>query len=85
MAAYVSMRGLSRTPVITCVANDYLTLPDGSRHYKADCPAGVMLAAGQSLAWHSSNFWQGNTNRDDENGLPPSRSGLGGGWQDGFA
>ena len=60
---------------------DYLTLPDGSPHSGADCPAGAALAAGQRLAWHSDESFQG----DNGNGLPQSRSGAGGGWQVCFA
>eukprot|EP01050_Picozoa_sp_SAG11_P011425 SAG11_NODE_1209_length_5520_cov_6.530529_5_plen_260_part_00 len=58
---------------------DYLTLPDGSQHSGADCPAGAMLAAGQRLAWHSDNAYQGQN--------PATRSvyGLAGGWQVCFA
>eukprot|EP01051_Picozoa_sp_SAG22_P007249 SAG22_NODE_503_length_9694_cov_13.573736_5_plen_1203_part_00 len=63
--------------------DDLLTLPDGSRHHGADCPAGAVLAAGQSLAWHSSTRWQGNNPQG--NGLPQSHDGLGGGWQVCFA
>ena len=60
---------------------DSLTLPDGSRHFGADCPAGAALAAGQRLAWHSDHYNQGN----NRNGLPFSHDGAGGGWQVCFA
>ena len=56
---------------------DSLTLPDGSMHHSADCPAGTVLAAGQTLAWHSNTLAQGNGG----DGLPFSRDGAGGGWQ----
>ena len=62
-------------------SRDYLTLPDGSRHSGADCPAGAALAAGQRLAWHSDGENQGY----DGNGLPYSDYGAGGGWQVCFA
>eukprot|EP01051_Picozoa_sp_SAG22_P012904 SAG22_NODE_1388_length_4521_cov_13.635233_3_plen_706_part_00 len=75
---------------------DYLALPDGSLHYPARtdgsrhgytvggavCPAGAVLAAGQSLAWHSDHNGQGDRGG---NGLPYSTTGLGGGWQICFA
>ena len=60
---------------------DFLTLPDGSRHSGADCPAGAALAAGQRLAWHSDDRNQGYSG----NGLPYSDHGAGGGWQVCFA
>ena len=62
---------------------DYLTLPDGSRHTHADCPAGAALAAGQRLAWHSDGSYQGSYNGG--NGLPRNYDGAGGGWQVCFA
>ena len=34
---------------------DHLTLPDGSAHSGADCPAGTLLAGGQTLSWHTDN------------------------------
>eukprot|EP01051_Picozoa_sp_SAG22_P014172 SAG22_NODE_1682_length_3817_cov_8.486283_1_plen_190_part_00 len=61
----------------TNVGPDSLTLPDGSRHSGGDCPAGAMLAAGQTLGWHSDGIWQGT-------GMHIS-DGLGGGWQVCFA
>ena len=62
---------------------DYLTLPDGSQHGVADCPAGAVLAAGQSLAWHSDGSYQGH---NGGNGLRANPTqGLGGGWQVCFA
>ena len=67
----------------TWPGDDYLTLPDGSRHYNADCPDGSALAAGQTLSWHSNGHYQGNPNGG--NGLPWSQHGPGGGWQVCFA
>ena len=66
---------------INDLGGDSLTLPDGSRHSRADCPAGAALAAGQRLAWHSDDGYQG----ENGNGLPQSSSGAGGGWQVCFA
>ena len=59
-------------------SGDDLTLPDGSAHGSADCPAGTVLAGGQTLAWHSSGHDQGN---DGGDGLPYSHDAAGGGWQ----
>ena len=74
---------LGGCPVFDINTNgDYLTLPDGSRHSGADCPAGSALAAGQTLSWHSSSAWQGS---GIGNGLPASQSSPGGGWQVCFA
>ena len=56
---------------------DFLTLPDGSTYHTADCPTGTVLAAGQTLVWHSNGDYQGG----DGDGLPQSTSGAGGGWQ----
>ena len=58
-------------------SSDLLTLPDGSTHSDADCPAGILLAAGQTLAWHSNGDHQGGRH----GGLPYSFDGAGGGWQ----
>ena len=74
---------------------DRVTLPDGSRHYGSDCPAGALLAAGGSVGWASDSCCQGNPGGGaaDDNGcgakglcgLPYSGNGLGGGWQICFA
>jgi hypothetical protein len=50
-------------------------------HGGADCPAGAVLEDRQNLAWHSDGETQG----DNENGLPRSEHGAGGGWQICFA
>eukprot|EP01052_Picozoa_sp_SAG31_P033259 SAG31_NODE_3734_length_3939_cov_1.703906_6_plen_190_part_00 len=68
---------------------DHLTLPDGSQHSHADCPAGVALAGGQTLSWASDGQHQGG-NGDTRNCQPPicmpmSYAGAGGGWQICFA
>ena len=63
---------------------DFLTLPDGSTYHTADCPTGTVLAAGQTLAWHSDRNNQGITLHDKYghgDGLPYSAYGAGGGWQ----
>jgi hypothetical protein len=49
---------------------DYLTLPDGSRHYGSDCPFGVALAPGGALSWQSDGNQQGG------NGPWPSGAGA---------
>ena len=41
---------LGACPVFDC-EGDYLTLPDGSRHYGAECPAGSVLKAGDTLVF----------------------------------
>ena len=71
---------------------DRVTLPDGSRHYGSDCPAGALLAAGGSVGWASDGSYQGSVghyaNGCDAKGLcglPFSEDGLGGGWQICFA
>eukprot|EP01051_Picozoa_sp_SAG22_P007246 SAG22_NODE_503_length_9694_cov_13.573736_2_plen_281_part_00 len=61
---------------------DYLTLPDGSTYGGSsthDCPTGAVLAAGQSLAWHSDGSWQGGYY--DTHYTHTTFDGLGGGWQ----
>ena len=75
------------------VACDPVTLPDGSRHGGSDCPAGVVLVAGDNVGWHSNSDWQGSVDGPsayDDNGcatkgtcgLPfRNNGGLGGGWQ----
>ena len=60
---------------------DYLTMPDGSHNFEANCPSGAILAAGQTVRWRSDGPWQGN----EGDGLPPSESEAGGGWQICFA
>ena len=67
----------SSTSDIESGYGDYLTLPDGSAHSGAACPAGAVLAGGQTLAWHSDGSSQGS----DGDGLPRSTHGAGGGWQ----
>eukprot|EP01052_Picozoa_sp_SAG31_P029471 SAG31_NODE_2932_length_4897_cov_9.890163_1_plen_1249_part_00 len=54
-------------------SGDHLTLPDGSTHNGADCPVGAVLAAGQTLTWHSNCCYQG----DNGNGLPQTVYGPG--------
>jgi hypothetical protein len=56
---------------------DYLALPDGSKHYRDDCPAGAALGPEGSLRWHSTDTGEGSGG----NGLPWSGYGVGGGWQ----
>eukprot|EP01051_Picozoa_sp_SAG22_P004372 SAG22_NODE_232_length_14402_cov_58.042159_2_plen_579_part_00 len=77
---------LSGCPVFDTDNNgaDYLTLPDGIQYGIANCPISAVLAAGQSLAWHSNTDNQG-TYGGGGNGLPYSRDSLGGGWQICFA
>ena len=56
--------------------DDYLALPDGSHHFGADCPTGAVLAAGQSLAWHSNDEYQGHWHSNNVNEWPSP-----GGWR----
>jgi hypothetical protein len=70
---------------------DYITLPDGSRHWASDCPAGAALAPGDNIGWYSDFSWQGSVGNifNTDNGcagkgtcgLPYSGNRLGGGWQ----
>ena len=70
---------------------DYVTLPDGSRHWASDCPMGVQLAPGDSINWYSDFSWQGSVGNhwNTDNGcsgagtcgLPWSGNTIGGGWQ----
>ena len=81
VATTISVAGaggaLGACPVFDMSCGDDLTLPDGSAHGGADCPAGTVLAGGQTLAWHSSGHDQG----AGGDGLPYSHDAAGGGWQ----
>ena len=55
--------GVAACPVFDISGGEYLTLPDGSAHAGTDCPAGAVLAGGQTLVWHPpvvsmSGGWQ---------------------------
>ena len=78
---------LGPCPVFDTFGNgpgDWLTLPDGTRHGNADCPAGAALGPGQTLTWTSNTADQGDFHGNG-NGLPHSSFGAGGGWQVCFA
>ena len=87
---------LGECPVFDITNGDHVTRPDevclhsdaACQHSYADCPAGTMLAAGQSSAWHSNYAGQGgsggyhNGQWQSGNGLPfNGDSSPGGGWQ----
>eukprot|EP01051_Picozoa_sp_SAG22_P003500 SAG22_NODE_172_length_16609_cov_14.370806_2_plen_2010_part_00 len=79
---------LAGCPVFDTNSGDYLAFPDGSLHGYARptptarvCPTGAVLAASESMVWHSDSTNQGHNG----NGLLQSNHGLGGGWQICFA
>ncbi len=78
------------------VCGDHVTLPDGTQHGGSDCPIGVVLATGDTIAWASDGSDQGSTGPTSswaENGCatkvtcgrPFSHRELGGGWEICFA
>ena len=78
--------------VFDTVMDDYVTLPDGSRHHNADCPAGVALSPGGAVGWASDSQFQGSVGRFENGctaagscGLRYNEAGIGGGWQLCFA
>ena len=101
-ACQISVAGaggsLGACPVFDLASGDCVRLPDGSCRTGAQsgpyadgsCPAGALLASGQTLSWLSTSTGQGvysgNNGGQAGDGLPHNGgTGAGGGWQICFA
>eukprot|EP01043_Picozoa_sp_COSAG02_P067017 COSAG02_NODE_10620_length_1899_cov_1.294444_2_plen_378_part_00 len=73
-------------------SDDFITLPGGAKHRASDCPVGVALATGNTVAFASDGICQGSVGYPSFDammdcgatgtcGLPHSYYGLGGGWE----